>query len=69
MRPKHLFHTIEKSNIQGLNHDIRDFVLTGCWTLYGDLKIIYYGDKEHNKIYVQTLICTRTWYEWIFRRD
>ena len=68
MMPKILLHTLESANKDIHNISMVDFCRRG-WKPYSELKVIFYGTKEYEKIYVQTLIYKRNWLDFLSLRD
>ena len=68
MKPKCIFFVLEKNNADELNKSLYDCIASG-WKLYGPLRVVYYGKHVNDKVYIQTLVYRRTWYEYLFNKN
>jgi hypothetical protein len=67
MIPKQIYRIIHTPHTDIINSELSRYCFNG-WKIYGDLKVIYYGTKEHEKIYIQIMVYNRTWIDYLFRR-
>jgi hypothetical protein len=54
---------LEAPNVGAINCKIRELQDMG-YQVEGDIKVFYYGQKDYEKIYVQTMVSVRTWREY-----
>ena len=64
MIPKQIILVLESKSVDGLNHQLYEKMIDG-WKPYKDLKVLFYGDKEYEKVYVQQIIYKRTWRDYL----
>ena len=64
MMPKQIILTLESNRVEDLNNQLYLKMIEG-WKAYKDLKVIFYRDKEYEKIHIQQIIYKRTWSDYL----
>ena len=67
MIPKQTYIIVEATNINIINSKLYQLCSNG-WKPYGDLKVLFYGTKDFEKIYLQSFVYNRSWIDYLFKR-